>query len=72
MATNRDSKKQTQHGHQSKYYRWMINKQKIGSFVKQQAKKEIYKNNRGQPGAPGSKTKGIHKQGGVKKKEESG
>jgi|OM-RGC.v1.034410180 hypothetical protein len=45
LATNRDAKKDQQHGHQSKYYRWVINKQKMGSFVRKTAQREMHKNN---------------------------
>lgn len=51
LATNRDSKKQENHGHQSQYYRWVINKQKLGSYVKREAYNEI------------RKTKNISRQG---------
>jgi hypothetical protein len=49
LATNKDSKKQEVHGHDSHYYRWVINKQKLGNYVKKKAYSEI------------SKTKGINR-----------
>jgi len=37
LATNSDVKKATVDGHNSKYYSWMINKQKLGTYVKRKA-----------------------------------
>lgn len=43
LATSNDVKKQEIHGHNSQYYRWMINKQKLGNYVKKKAHHEIMK-----------------------------
>ncbi len=37
LATSKDVKKQEIHGHNSQYYKWMSNKQKLGNYVKKQA-----------------------------------
>jgi hypothetical protein len=64
LSTSKDSKKQENHGHNSQYYRWVINKQKLGSYVKREAYNEI------------KKTKNInrqdryHKSGGLEAKKE--
>ena len=43
LATNKDQKKHTCDGRSSKYYNWVINKQKLGTYVKKQAHHEIAK-----------------------------
>ena len=50
MATTKDAKKKECHGHNSQYYRWMINKQKLNSYVKRKANSEM------------KKTKGINRE----------
>ena len=37
LATTKDSKRQGTHGHDSKYYRWELNKKHINNFVKKKA-----------------------------------
>jgi hypothetical protein len=39
-------KNKAQHGHNSKYYRWEINKQKINHYVKKRADREMTKTKR--------------------------
>jgi hypothetical protein len=43
LATNKDTKVQGLHGHDSKYYRWELNKKQINKFVKKKATQYINK-----------------------------
>jgi len=43
QATSADTKKRECHGHNSQYYQWMINKQKLNNYVKKKASHEIMK-----------------------------
>jgi hypothetical protein len=37
LATNKDCKKNEIDGRNSQYYKWVINKQKLGTYVKRKA-----------------------------------
>lgn len=43
LATSKDVKIQGTHGHESKYYRWELNKKEVNKFVKKRAVQYINK-----------------------------